>query len=75
MGIMVTKETDGNSKLTEKINADLRERVQSTSEPNDKDFAEDSEYIQDLETTSKFGWVWFVLIILALMSLVFIILI
>ena len=42
MGIMVTKETDGNAKLTEKINADLRERIQSTSEPEDKDFAENS---------------------------------
>ena len=75
MGIMVTKETDDNAKLTEKINADLRERIQSTSEPEDKDFAENSEYIQDLETTSKFGWVWFVLIVLALISLIFIILI
>ena len=75
MGIMVTKETDGNAKLTEKINADLRERIQSTSEPSDKDFAENSEYIQDLETTSKYGWIWFVLIILALISLVFIVLI
>lgn len=75
MGIMVTKETDDNAKLTEKINADLRQRVQSTSKPTDKDFAENSEYIQDLETTSKFGWVWFVLIVLALISLIFIILI
>ena len=75
MGIMVTKETDDNAKLTEKINADLRERIQSTSEPEDKDFAENSEYIQDLETTSKYGWVWFVLVILALISLVFIVLI
>ena len=75
MGIMVTKETDDNAKLTEKINADLRERIQSTSEPEDKDFAENSEYIQDLETTSKYGWIWFVLVILALISLVFIVLI
>ena len=72
---MVTKETDGNAKLTEKINADLRERIQSTSEPEDKDFAENSEYIQDLETTIKYGWIWFVLVILALISLVFIVLI
>ena len=72
MGIMVSKETDTNAKLTEKINADLRARVQSTTEPVDKDFAENSEYIKDLEKTSRFGWIWFVLVTLAVISLVFI---
>ena len=75
MGIMVSKETDENAKLTEKINADLRTRLQNTSEPVDKDFAEDSEYLKDLEKTSRFGWVWFVLIGLAIVSLICIVLI
>ena len=75
MGIMVSKETDENAKLTEKINADLRTRLQNTSEPTDKDFAEDSEYLKDLEKTSRFGWVWFVLIGLAIVSLICIVLI
>ena len=75
MGIMVSKETDTNARLTEKINADLRNRVQSTNEPVDKDFAENSEYLEDLETTGRFSWIWFVLVALALISLVFIILI
>ena len=73
MGIMATKETDENIKLTERINADLRSRVQSTSESVDKDFAENSEYIKDLQQTSRFGWVWFVLIGLAVVSLAFIV--
>lgn len=72
MGIMVTKETDENARLTEKINADLRSRIQETSDSVDKDFAENSEYIKDLEKTSRFGWVWFVLVALAIVSLVFI---
>lgn len=70
MGIMVSKETDENAELTEKINADLRIRLQNTSEPIDKDFAEESEYLKDLEKTSRFGWVWFVLIGLAIVSLI-----
>ncbi len=75
MGIMVTKDTDENAKLTEKINADLRARLQETSESVDKDFAENSEYIKDLEKTGKFSWVWFILIALAVVALVCIVLI
>lgn len=74
MGILVSKDEDENSILQEKINADLRERVQSTSEPTDKDFAETSDYVADLQKTGRFSWIWIVLIILALISLVFLIL-
>lgn len=73
MGILVSKDEE-NSKLQERIDADLRTRVQQTSEPTDKDFAEDSEYVKELEKTSKYSWVWFILIVLALASLVFMIL-
>jgi len=71
MGVIVTK-TDEESKLQQKISADLRNRVQS-SETDGPDFAEDNEYAKDLKKTSKFGWVWIVLIVLAIASLVFII--
>ena len=71
MGIIVSKNEE-NSRLQERINADLRTRVQQTSEPADKDFAEDSEYIKELEKTGRFSWVWFVLIVLAIASLIFI---
>lgn len=73
MGIIVTKDED-NSKLTERINADLRTKVQSTSDEDAEDFAENSAYLQDTEGTSRFSWIWLVLIILAIASLIFIIL-
>ena len=75
MGIMATKETDKNVELTERINADLRARMQESSASADKDFAENSEYVKDLEKTGKFSWIWFVLIALAVVALICIVLI
>ena len=72
MGIIVNKENDKNSDLTRRIDADLREKVQSTS-GTDPDFAEDSDYVKDFKKTNKFGWIWPVLIILAVISLIFIV--
>ncbi len=72
MGILVSKDED-NSILQERINADLRERVQKQSGEDDiKDFAEDSEYLKQLKKTGRFSWVWFVLVVLAIISLVLI---
>ena len=75
MGILVSKDEDENSVLQERINADLRERIQKQSGEDDveKDFAENSEYVKQLQKTGRFSWVWFVLVILAILSLVFII--
>lgn len=72
MGIMVTKQDD-NDRLTERINADLRNSVQSSSDPYDKDFVSDSEYLKGTKETSKASWFWLILIFLATASLVFII--
>ena len=71
MGILVSKDED-NSILQERINVDLRERVQRQSgeDDNEKDFAEDSEYVKQLQKTGRFSWVWFVLRILAIASLI-----
>jgi len=76
MGILVTRDEE-NTKLGEQINADLRSKLNSTSnlDPNDKDFAEDSTYLKDTATTGRFSWVWIVLVVLAIISLVLIILI
>ena len=74
MSILVSKDQDEKSILQEKINADLRERIQSNNEPADKDFAEASDYVANLQKTGRFSWIWFVLIILAMISLVFLIL-
>ena len=76
MGVMVTKDEDDNKLLTVRINADLREKMQRTqlADGEDPDFVEDSEYFEQYEKTGRFSWVWFVLVALALVSLVFIIL-
>ncbi|MBQ3306519.1 LPXTG cell wall anchor domain-containing protein [Candidatus Saccharibacteria bacterium] len=74
MGVIVSKDRDQNSRLTERINSDLRERaMKSSSDVKDPDLAEDSEYVRDFKKTGHFGWIWFVLIGLALISIVIIV--
>ena len=69
MGIIVNKE-DNNDELSRRINADLRARAMETVDINDDvsdpDFAEGSEYVEKFEKTGRFGWVWIVLILLAI---------
>lgn len=69
MGIIVNKENN-NDELSRRINADLRARAMETVDINDDvsdpDFAEGSEYVENFEKTSRFGWVWIVLILLAI---------
>lgn len=74
MGIIVNKEDDKNSDLTRRINADLMEKMSGKSkvvnDKNDPDFSEDVEYVKDLNKTSRFGWVWIFLVILAIIILI-----
>ena len=73
MGIIVNKEDDKNDALTARINADLREKMQTTSaQTDDPDLVEDTDYVKEYKKTSHFGWVWIVLIALAILSLIFI---
>lgn len=73
MAIIVSKDDDKNNPLNARINADLREKMAETSKiSDDPDLVEDSEYTKDLKKTGKFGWIWIVLIVLALISLVII---
>ncbi|MBR2587056.1 hypothetical protein IKE71_01625 [Candidatus Saccharibacteria bacterium] len=76
MGVIVTKDEDDNVALTRRINADLKEKVEKVqlADGEDPDFIADSEYFEQYEKTGRFGWVWLVLIALAIASLVFIIL-
>ena len=73
---MVTKDEDDNVALSRKINADLREKMERTQKADgeDPDFIADSEYFEQYEKTGRFSWIWFVLVALALVSLVFIVL-
>jgi hypothetical protein len=89
MGVIVNKEDDKNDELTRRINADLRTKMYGSSDDDgddeddgsglagrhDPDYVADSEYMKDLKTTGRFGWVWIVLIILAIASIISIILI
>ncbi len=72
MGVIVQKDQDKNSDLTQRITADLRNRARMQAKMSDPDLVEDSDYTKDLKATSKFGWFWPVLIILAVISLIFI---
>lgn len=69
MGINVSNDVQRNSRLNQRISADLRERAQSSSREL-PDFEEDSEYIKDTKKIGKFTWVWIVLIVLAILSLI-----
>lgn len=75
MGIIVSKNNEEKSKLNERITADLRERANKTTLGEDPDLVEDSDYAKDLKKTGKYSWVWVVLVILAIISLVVIALI
>lgn len=72
MAVIVNKkeETD---ELTQRINADLRAKATETADINDGsdvDLAEDAEYLKDLKKTGRFSWVWIVLVVLAILSLI-----
>ena len=71
MGILVEKDEE-RSKLGERISSDLRERAAKTSRRDDPDFVEQSEYLKNMQKTGRFSWFWFVLVVLAAISLVII---
>ena len=73
MGIMVNKENQQNDELSRRITADLRARAVEAADVDgggDVDMVEDARYLKDLQKTSRFGWVWIVLIVLAILSLI-----
>ena len=69
MGILVEDDNE-RSRLQNRITADLRERANSTSKQEDVDLVEDSEYLKNTQKTNRFSWFWFVLIVLAILSLI-----
>ncbi|MBR3270173.1 hypothetical protein IKG07_02915 [Candidatus Saccharibacteria bacterium] len=73
MGIIVNKEDNKNADLERRISADLRAKAVETFDDGEvTDFASDSEYIRETTKTNRFAWVWVVLIVLAIISLVII---
>lgn len=74
MGIIVNKENDKNNELENRISADLRARaVAETPDGEVTDFENDSEYVRETKKTGRFAWVWAVLIVLAIISIVIIV--
>ena len=70
MGYVVRNNQDRNTELNDRINADLRMRAEMKSGMTDPDLVEDSDYVKDTAKTGRFGWVWIVLIVLAIVSLI-----
>ena len=77
MGVIVNKENNLDNELSRRIDADLRARAMETVDIDGGEcdsvvtyFTDDSEYMKDLKKTSKFGWMWIVLIVLAILSLI-----
>lgn len=71
VGILVEKDEE-RSKLGSRISADLRERAERTAKQEDQDFVEDSAYLKNMQKTNRFSWFWFILVVLAAISLVII---
>lgn len=72
MGIIVNKEDDKNE-LSRRISADLRAKaVEEFDDGEVTNFADDSEYVRNTAKTGRFAWVWIILIVLAIVSLVII---
>ena len=72
MGVIVHKETERKTELSDRIAADLRNRAKMESQ-DDPDLVEDSDYVRDYKKTGNFSWVWVVLVIGALISAVLIV--
>ena len=73
MGVIVNKQNTNKNELSRRIDADLKDRQKAMADiggNEDPDFTEDSEYLRNMKKTSRFGWIWAVLIILAILSII-----
>ena len=62
MGLYV-KQSDTRSQLQEKLAQELQDRAREKAKQADlPDGVDDSAYIENTSLTSKFGWVWIVII-------------
>ena len=67
MGIMLSKNME-DSELDRRISADLRSRAQDAAR-RDYDEVDDSAYVEGTKKTGRFTWIWVILIVLAIISL------
>ena len=76
MGVIINKENSDKNELSRRIDADLRAKAMAMADAEDGSgpgFAEDSEYLRDTKKTGRFGWVWLVLIVMAVLSVILIV--
>ena len=72
MGVIVNKE-EQNDELSRRINADLRAKMEQSSHDEDRedpDFVEDADYVRELKKTSKYTWVFLILLVIAIVVVV-----
>ena len=71
MAIIMNRETEKRTELTDRVSTNLRERTkQMGAGEAETDFMDNSEYGKELRKQGRFGWVWFILILLAAISLI-----
>ncbi len=72
MGVMVSNNQERNSELNRRIAADLRQKAQ-TSTPGAMPTANTAaeRYTEGTKRTGRFTWVWIVLVVLAILSLIY----
>lgn len=70
MGIMMTKDIKENSELNRRISSDLRARAVNSNIYDDDDPEEEVPESQERKKTGRFTWVWIILIVLAIISLI-----
>lgn len=75
MGVIVHKEQERNAELSRRIAADLKIKAEQTALSDDPDFVNDSDYINGSKTTSRYGWIWLILVGLAIFALILIVVI
>lgn len=75
MGVIVHKEQDRNTELSRKIAADLKIKAEQAAQSSDPDLVNDSDYLEGSKTTGRYGWIWLVLVGLAILSLILIVII
>jgi len=68
------RQDEQRTKLQERVAAELRDKAKTRAglENNTPDGVEDSNYLKDTKSTTSLAWVWIVIVILAVASLVFI---
>ena len=75
MGVIVHKEQERNAELSRRIAADLKIKAEQTALSADPDLVNDSDHINESKTTSRYGWIWLILIGLAILALILIVVI